>query len=106
MRDQTLSVRSDIYGERTPATHHPQGEPPSSGSGPSASPRIPTTPDVQTPRPSRGVGVNARSGLKPFALHPERFRVKDPLPRTEDLPGADCPPRSPTLDRAPRPVAD
>src|SRR5213082_1106491 len=64
MRDQTLSVRSDIYGERTPSTHHPQGEPPSSGSGPSASPRIPTAPDAQTPRPTRGVGVIARSGLK------------------------------------------
>src|SRR5215216_3892566 len=31
--------------------------------GPSASPRIPVTPDVQAPRPARGAGVNARSRL-------------------------------------------
>src|ERR1019366_1122498 len=66
VRYQTLSVRRDIYGERALSTRHPQGEPPSSGSGPSASPRIPATPDVQAPRPSRGASLNARSGLRPF----------------------------------------
>ena len=51
VRHQTRSVRRDIYGYRASIAHHLQGEPPSSGSGPSASPRIPAQPDKSAPPP-------------------------------------------------------
>src|SRR6202042_2011557 len=61
------SAATSTVNERPPRVTF-KVKPPDSGSGPSASPRIPTTPDVQTPRPSRGVGVNERSGLKGIRL--------------------------------------
>jgi hypothetical protein len=54
VRDQARSVRRDFYRYTAPIAHHPQGEPPSSGSGPSTSPRIPAQPDVSAPPPTGG----------------------------------------------------
>ena len=60
VRHQTRSIRRDLYGYPASSTHHPQGEPPSSGSGPSTSPRIPAQPDRTEPP---GAVLIARSGL-------------------------------------------
>src|SRR3954469_13506624 len=64
VRHEPRSVRRDFYGYRAPITHHPQGEPPSSGSGPSTSPTIPAQPDVSAPPPAGGAAVTARFGLE------------------------------------------
>jgi len=46
VRHQARSVRRHIYRERASCTHHPQGDLQDRDQGPSASPRIPVTPDV------------------------------------------------------------
>src|SRR5918992_3903460 len=65
VRHQTRSVRADFYGYRASVTHHPQGEPPSSGSRTFDKPRIPAQPDVSAPPPTGGAVLTARSGLAP-----------------------------------------
>ena len=56
MRDQTRSVRCDFYGYRASITHHPQGEPPSSGSRTFDKPKDPCSPGrFRAPAP-RGRG--------------------------------------------------
>src|SRR3954451_9744503 len=62
-RHQPGSVRRHFYGYQASIAHHPQGEPPSSGSGPSTSPTIPAQSDVSAPPPTGGAGATARSGL-------------------------------------------
>ena len=64
VRDQTRSVRRDFYGNWAFITHHPQGEPPSSGSRTFDKPRIPAQPDVSAPPPAGGAVVTARPGLE------------------------------------------
>jgi hypothetical protein len=65
VREQPGSVRRDFYGYPASITHHLQGEPPSRGSEPSTSRRIPAQPDVSAPPPTGGAGVTARPGLAP-----------------------------------------
>jgi hypothetical protein len=71
------SSRTLGYGYRAPIVHDRQGEPPSQGSGPSASPRIPAQPKVSAP-PSPGDADRYRTIRAGGPMRARRRRSEPP----------------------------
>jgi hypothetical protein len=63
VRDQTLSIRHDIYLETAAIALHPQGEPPELGNKVSTTPILQAQPDIPRPRPPGARTVNQKAGL-------------------------------------------
>jgi len=63
VRDQTGSVRRDLYRDIAAIALHLHGDPPTARESGFDTPILQAQPDIPAPRPAQGAAVNAESGL-------------------------------------------